>query len=150
MTNPAKPEQRELIEGIRWLVNHPECKQILTQLEHDEPGILQKVLDKLNSVKEIHQHPLPPKMPSSTLKAIEKEMDAFLTDALDPDYCIRERLHIILSEAQGATDVIQDTPAQQRIADAVTRLESLKETTVPTKQILTFDEAIALLREEQP
>ena len=37
-------------------------------------------------------------------------------------------------------------PAEQRIKDLIEYFKKRKATTVPTKQILTFDEAISLLR----
>jgi len=41
-----------------------------------------------------------PARPPHPLDALEKAMDEFLTDALDPEYIIRERLHIEIEQAK--------------------------------------------------
>jgi hypothetical protein len=64
--------------------------------------IPQEILDAIRSRP---YSPAPEQSPNATkgtLQTIEKAMDEFLTDDLDPEYIIRERLHIELSEAMGS------------------------------------------------
>lgn len=149
MTAPAEPEQR-------YIVTAAQLKHFEITKEELEAGC--NFGDRLIALKEIRQHPYPPKMPSgiSNIEFAKGLAECLGNESEEHEECnicpLRSKcIDLNLLNARTTKDI----PAQQRIADAILKeidriLAEHPARIVNHLFIAELKERIALLRENRP